>query len=259
MHRLNGHTNPTNYESDKKYLEGKVQIMTLHKSKGDEFDYVFIPEFTEKNLPLTPEALITLIKRGEEISYTKNSGWLLPYEYVCWKNIMADIEPDKTDLVKVLSETYKEKEISNKDFQEIIDADFCAHWFLDSHYSSEFEAFLEITDSEVLSKDFDFDTLINKYISSIFYPEEYEIRRERLLVCSYMEHIADNTKLADKLYRLYFDKNKFEELLKNILRRSIYEYYFTLKYNTEENQNKFTLKQLDDIITSIESKWVKNV
>lgn len=26
--------------------------MTYHKSKGDEFDYVFLPEFTEKSLPL---------------------------------------------------------------------------------------------------------------------------------------------------------------------------------------------------------------
>ncbi len=29
---------------------GSIQIMTMHKSKGDEFDYVFIPELTEKNL-----------------------------------------------------------------------------------------------------------------------------------------------------------------------------------------------------------------
>lgn len=39
-------------ESDRGFLEGKVQIMTLHKSKGDEFDYVFLPEMTEKNLTL---------------------------------------------------------------------------------------------------------------------------------------------------------------------------------------------------------------
>ena len=32
--------------------QSKVQIMTLHKSKGDEFDYVFIPEMAEKNLTL---------------------------------------------------------------------------------------------------------------------------------------------------------------------------------------------------------------
>ena len=29
--------------------------MTLHKSKGDEFDYVFIPELTEENLCLDIE------------------------------------------------------------------------------------------------------------------------------------------------------------------------------------------------------------
>ena len=37
-------------EEDKDAAKGKVQIMTLHKSKGDEFDYVFLPEMTEKML-----------------------------------------------------------------------------------------------------------------------------------------------------------------------------------------------------------------
>ncbi len=39
-------------KSDKEILEGKVQVMTLHKSKGDEFDYVFLPDMTEKSLPI---------------------------------------------------------------------------------------------------------------------------------------------------------------------------------------------------------------
>ena len=44
-------------ESNKEFLEGKVQIMTLHKSKGDEFDLVFLPEMAEKNLPLDFEQI----------------------------------------------------------------------------------------------------------------------------------------------------------------------------------------------------------
>lgn len=44
-------------EDDKKSLEGKVQIMTMHKSKGDEFNLVIIPELTEKNLPLSPQEI----------------------------------------------------------------------------------------------------------------------------------------------------------------------------------------------------------
>lgn len=42
-------------KSDREILEGKVQIMTLHKSKGDEFDCVFLPEMTEGNLALAFE------------------------------------------------------------------------------------------------------------------------------------------------------------------------------------------------------------
>lgn len=39
-------------ENNKEFFAGKVQVMTMHKSKGDEFDYVFIPEMSEKNLTL---------------------------------------------------------------------------------------------------------------------------------------------------------------------------------------------------------------
>ncbi len=39
-------------EEDTNAMKGKVQIMTLHKSKGDEFDYVFLPEMTEKSLSI---------------------------------------------------------------------------------------------------------------------------------------------------------------------------------------------------------------
>ena len=39
-------------EEDESATKGKVQIMTLHKSKGDEFEYVFIPELAEKSLSI---------------------------------------------------------------------------------------------------------------------------------------------------------------------------------------------------------------
>lgn len=42
-------------EEDKDAAKGKVQIMTLHKSKGDEFEYVFLPEMAEKNLSIDVE------------------------------------------------------------------------------------------------------------------------------------------------------------------------------------------------------------
>lgn len=41
-----------NEETKKDSIESSVQIMTYHKSKGDEFDYVFIPGLSEEVLPL---------------------------------------------------------------------------------------------------------------------------------------------------------------------------------------------------------------
>lgn len=44
-------------DEDKDLTKGKVQIMTIHKSKGDEFDYVFVPELSEGNMTLDVDCL----------------------------------------------------------------------------------------------------------------------------------------------------------------------------------------------------------
>ncbi|MBR1754714.1 ATP-dependent helicase [bacterium] len=44
-------------EENDDMIEGKVQVMTMHKSKGDEFDIVFMPEMTESSLPLTTDGI----------------------------------------------------------------------------------------------------------------------------------------------------------------------------------------------------------
>lgn len=212
----------------------------------------------EKNVPLNPTALKTLIIYGEQISKKQTSNWLLPYEYVCWKNLLSDIEGECTDFASILGSKFKTEKVSEKDFDEILKMDFINHWFLNKHYSSEFEAFIEILDTEIFTPNCDIDNLIDSYVHKIFYKEEYEVWKNRLPVCAYMEMNSNNEKAAHLIFNLYNDKESFEKFLKQIIRKSVYEYYFSLKYNTEENQNKFTLKQLDDIISAIESKWVKN-
>ena len=57
-------------ESDRKNLQGKIQIMTMHKSKGDEFNLVFIPQLSEKNLPLTIDTVN--LKSSDFIESIKN-------------------------------------------------------------------------------------------------------------------------------------------------------------------------------------------
>lgn len=213
----------------------------------------------EKNIPLKPSVLKTLLNKGEQISKEKTSNWLLPYEYVCWKNLLSDIESESTDFEKILSLSVTHRPISEDEFENLYNADFIDHWFLDAKYSSEFEEFVQCLDENILESDFDVDDFVLRNLHNVFYEEEYIVWKNRLLTCAYIALNDGKAQEAEILFNVYYDKGLYEKLLIHILKRSVYEYYFSLKFNTEENQNKFTLKQLDVIISSIEDKWVNNV
>ncbi len=213
----------------------------------------------EKNIPLPPSVLKTLLISGEQISKEKTSNWLLPYEYVCWKNIISDVQAEDINFEKTLSLSVSHRPITEKDLDVLYDADFMAHWFLDSGYSTEFEEFVAQLNDKILDVGFDLDKFIKSNLYNVFYDEEYAVWKKRLLNCAYIALNDNKALISEILFNLFYDKRLYEMLLEHILKRSVYEYYFSLKFNTEENQNKFTLRQLDAIISSIEDKWVNNV
>jgi len=81
-------------DESEKNTGGKIQVMTMHKSKGDEFDYVFIPELSEKNLTLDMD----------KIKLKKSSGFM--------ENVRAlnkTYTPKKENELKefIISENYR--------------------------------------------------------------------------------------------------------------------------------------------------------
>ena len=52
--------------------ENPISIMTMHKSKGDEFDYVFMPEFNQENYP-TEQLYVKLKSGGHFVQTIKNT------------------------------------------------------------------------------------------------------------------------------------------------------------------------------------------
>ncbi len=85
-------------ENDKGFFEGKIQIMTMHKSKGDEFDYVFIPELTERNLTFE----ISELKLKPSDNFNENLRRLSPnYQPKSQKDIMKGILTENLKLLYV--------------------------------------------------------------------------------------------------------------------------------------------------------------
>lgn len=222
--------------------QGKVQFVAIviddYKGIRDCFGFNEISKFEcnaiierfyrgQRALELEPSILKAILVKAEKLSK-------MPYEYVCWKNIISDID------IAPLKLNYEIKKLSEKEFEDILKSDFTDFWFLNSTYSDEFEEFLTLLNEH---KAEDFEKLIDENLEKVFYAEEYRVWSDRILNVSLLKHLAGDEKAAQNLYSLYNDKTLKRDLFKNILRKSIYEYYFAQK--DEEK------------IHAIEEMWVK--
>lgn len=221
---------------------GKIQFIAIviddYKGIKDCFGFNDISQFEcnaiierfykgQRAIEIEPQIMRWILLNAEKISKK------IPYEYVCWKNLLMDIEP------KEISLDYKVKHLSENEFEDILKYDFTDFWFLDSEYSDEFEDFLELT-KQTPSEDF--DKIIDENINKIFFNSEEKVWTERILNCAILKHLSDDEESAQNLYSLYNDKKLIKEFFKNIVRKSIYEYYFSIK---DEKRVK-----------SIEDMWV---
>lgn len=201
-----------------------------------------------------------LVDRAEkQARYNRD---MLPYEYVCWKNTMLDIEALKPACI------LEHKDLSQADIDELCLYDKTQTWFYDVNTSESFKKMIEELNSLYKNNNFDID--LDKFISdkydSIYTPEEIEVWKNRFYIVAFLEQLQGRNDIAQKFYSL---KDNYA-FLTNILRKSIYEYYVLQRWqlkNVEKAANmfrkqefeksEFELMQLDMIISTIETKWVQ--
>ena len=201
-----------------------------------------------------------LIDRAEkQARYNKDA---VPYEYVCWKNTLLDIVPEK------LVCNLEHKDLSQSEVEELCLSPITQTWFYDVHTSDEFKQVIGKLSKIYRENNFnaDLDKFISDNYSTIYTPEEVEIWNNRFYLTAYLLQVQNDSRLARMFYSL---KDNYS-FLTNVLRKSIYEYYVLQRWNlknasnttnifkqNEMNTSEFELMQLDMIISTIENKWVK--
>lgn len=109
-------------ENDREFLAGKVQIMTLHKSKGDEFDHVFLPEMAEKNLTLDIEQIKLKSSDFTENIRQLNPNYRAKSEYELKQEILAEnLRLLYVAITRAKSKLYITVSKKTKAFEKIID------------------------------------------------------------------------------------------------------------------------------------------
>ncbi len=209
----------------------------------------------EKTVDLPPEAFKTILFNAEKTTLDRNkNNWKLPYEYVCWKNLLVDIDYENKTLEEILKNTLSPVEINTSIFETLDKMKISAHWFLDYQYSSEF--------SDVLSSlktCSDMDKLVDETVNTVFYSEEQTCWDKKLLVSAYMKLAIGKDEDAALIYSLALNKNLKEEFYKNILKRSIYEYLMLIKYDKNIETYGLTQDDIEEKLNFIETRWVQNV
>jgi hypothetical protein len=247
--------------------EGKVKFVAIvaddYHGIRDCFGFNEISKFecntiidrfykADKAFEISPSALKSVLQHAEQIS-KKSNNWFLPYEYVCWRTLLADIEPETTNIKEFLAAKLEKTKLSKTEFEKILMDDFLDLWFLNETYSTEFEDFMSNLNAVLeQNENIDIDFLIDEDLDNVFYPDEKDVWSERLLMTAYLKLQANEKERAQAIYSLYFDKKYKAELFKNIIRKSIYECYAAYREQAGGDE------RLDQIIDKIEKKWVKD-
>jgi len=228
--------------------------------KGDEHIY------------LNPSVIKTILSGAEKL--TRKLGEQISYEYICWKNLLSDIQAEVVPIELTLKSQFVQKTLSGDEQEDIYMLDFLQRWFFDVDYNEDFRFLISSLNSKISTNNFDFnlDEIVNENLSKIFTVEQKDLLDKRVLMSAYLKYLAGNQDDAQLLYSLYFEEGNKSKLSGNIIRKSIYEYYVLLKFKYKEEhkmtnifalRNKpknfeLTSKQIDLTISAIEKLWVEN-
>lgn len=208
----------------------------------------------EKVVSVKPEIFKNILFNAEITTIKKSdSDWELPYEYICWRNLLIDIDCDEKYIDEIIKNEFMPDKTNINIIKSLDEMKISSHWFLDADYSDEFEELLK-----ELKNTNNLDELIRNYKDKVFYTEEKVSWKNKLIFCAYIKYSIEKNDEARKIYDIASDNDAFEQLLTEILKRSIYEYLVLIKYNKDLNTEMFTDENISDKITYIETNWVKS-
>ena len=216
--------------------------------------------------------LKTLLMNAEETVH--KHGELMSYEYICWRNLLHDIPTEPVPMQYILEDKFEKKTLTKKELDKICLAEETQKWFIDTDFSVKFYDFTEKLNNNFKKDnyDIDLDEAIEEDLSKLIDKDEEKIWSKRIMNVAYLKYLANEKNLAGLFYALYFDEDAKHELFKNIIRKSIYEYYVSIKFKLDETKktaNLFrrnldyedeitiTKAQAEKVIEKIEKAWVQ--
>lgn len=187
----------------------------------------------------------------------------IPYELLCWRNLTYDIESSNLDVEKHFAENLEKINLTQFDYKRIINEDFIQNWFFKSNENKGFDELINKIFTEKPKTIEILEDLIEENLEKIFSDGIFD---KKLLYQAYFLKKIELNQIANILFSLIEPSNFKSELQKNIIKKSIYQFFLTaLSKEDGQKIHLFTKKQKNNAaeidaefyINLIEAKWIK--
>ncbi len=239
-----------------------------------EFDRIVNKFYSnQEKIGITPSVAKLLLENAEQKAL-KVTG-KVSYEFVCWKKLLFDVETVSNSLNEVLSNKLENIDITSDHLKRLYSTGVFDKWFFHNSDNEDFDLLIsKIVNILQLNKDKEqcfkkINSQTKLMFSQIWDEENIRNIEFRLLLTAYLLSLNGMAAFANVMYSIIFNEDVKKELLNNILKVSIHEFYLREKakyQNTSISTNIFSKRNeanktlvnkamLDEIIKITETNW----
>ena len=223
----------------------------------------------------TFETGLSWLEESEKMSFKNNNT--LPYEYICWKEILFDINKtwdNPSDIMIKALEILPKKEC---DFDEIFSTNYLDKLFFTKKDNNAYSNFIDSLDNEISLNGIDLAEIENKIKTNlvlIFDENTIELIKNRLQKIAFILMSNSRHGIASQVYELSKNDELLNKFYVEIIKKSIFIFYeeeFRQRFssnikkdniflkNSQKPNSKLDNTMLKDILEQILSEWGQDV
>ncbi len=203
------------------------------------------------------------------LKITKLRKETMKYEFICWSMLMSDIEPMEITESEWVKEHVQPIMLNQKIVNLLYSTNYLDKWFFTIKDNDEFK---NLIDNFINQDNLTFEYIENTIAESfdkIWIPQTEDLFLQNILTTCFLFGYTDFSDYAKILYSLMYNPELKHKMQLEIIKRSVYEYFFNLKQvhkefkfptnifrKKEEKAKEIDLKTTENIIAEIEKKWV---
>ena len=201
------------------------------------------------------------LNEAEKLNFEQD--YILPYEYVCWREILFDVADAICQDNDFISKALEILPTKNCELEKIFETDILSKLFFTKNDNKTFDELIKIIDKNIGSEGIDLsktEETLKENINNIFDEKTKNLFIKRLQKIAFILMSNSKNNIASQIYNLTKNEELLNEFFLEVLKKSIFVFYqqeFQNKMNVSDDNIFMKKSQKDN--TSLEPIKIKEL